>query len=154
MDVAAIVDVLASIGVIAGIVFLGVELRQNNALLAAQARYNLVVRRADMNTVVMTPHVLAALHKKAAGEPVSREEESIIFSASIRFIEMWEWQYNEYAAGMLRKDQLPIQAWRGFYHNKTSIPLDIGAVWEVRKYFYTPGFAEFIDDNVVNVDMS
>lgn len=153
MDLAAIVDLLASIGVIAGIVFLGVELRQNNAHLAAQARYNLIVRRADMNTVLTTPHVLAALHKRLAGEPLSREEETIVFSASIRFIEMWEWQYKEFEAGMLRKEQLPVKAWRAFYHNKTAMPLAIDEVWETRKHVHDPAFVAFIEENVVNADV-
>jgi hypothetical protein len=153
MDLAAIVDLLASIGVIAGIVFLGVELRQNNAHLAAQARYNLIVRRADMNTVLTTPHVISALHKHAAGEPLSREEETYVFSASVRFIEMWEWQYREFAAGMLRLEQLPIQSWHSWYHNETKLPLAIDKVWQARKHVYDPAFVAFIEDNVVNVEV-
>jgi hypothetical protein len=35
MDVTQIVGVLANVGVIAGIVFLAIEIRQNNRLLAA-----------------------------------------------------------------------------------------------------------------------
>jgi hypothetical protein len=38
VDVGQTIQILANVGVIAGIVFLGFELRQNNALLQEQAR--------------------------------------------------------------------------------------------------------------------
>jgi len=40
IDLGQTISVLANVGVIAGIVFLGYELRQNNSLLASQARSN------------------------------------------------------------------------------------------------------------------
>ena len=43
IDLGQTISILANVGVIAGIVFLGFELRQNNALMAADAR----VVRAD-----------------------------------------------------------------------------------------------------------
>jgi hypothetical protein len=39
IDLGQTVQILANLGVIAGIVFLGIELQQNNALLGAQARF-------------------------------------------------------------------------------------------------------------------
>ncbi len=40
IDLGQTITILANVGVIAGIVFLAVELRQNNTLMAAQARFN------------------------------------------------------------------------------------------------------------------
>jgi len=63
--------ILANIGVIAGIIFLAMELRQNNNLLAAQARYSLRQYRSDIADSIMAPHVLEATHRYAGGQTVT-----------------------------------------------------------------------------------
>ena len=42
LDLGQTITILANIGVIAGIVFLGLEIRQNNELMAAEARYKVL----------------------------------------------------------------------------------------------------------------
>jgi hypothetical protein len=46
IDLSQVISTVANVGVIAGIVFLAFELRQNNELLISQARSNLVYGRA------------------------------------------------------------------------------------------------------------
>jgi hypothetical protein len=48
LDIGQIVTIGANIGVIAGLIFLAMEIRQNNKLLAAQARYSLRQYRSDI----------------------------------------------------------------------------------------------------------
>ena len=150
LDIGQLVEIVAGIGVIAGIAFLGFELRQNNALLAAQARYNLIVRRADMNTTIITPYILDTLHKHAAGAELTPSEQSVAFAASLKFIEMWDWQYSEFKAGMLKEDELPVAAWRLWYHEETEIPVPIRDTWNKRKAVMRPDFVQFMEENVVN----
>ena len=56
IDLGETIQVIASVGVIAGIVFLGVELQQNNELLAAQAR-----AAGDLEAVVAIPQLTEQL---------------------------------------------------------------------------------------------
>ncbi len=42
IDLGQTITILANVGVVAGIVFLAVELRQNNEFMAADARFNLL----------------------------------------------------------------------------------------------------------------
>ena len=42
IDLGQTITILANVGVIAGIVFLAIELRQNNEYMAANARYDLL----------------------------------------------------------------------------------------------------------------
>jgi len=115
IDLGQAISILANVGVIAGIVFLGLELRQNNQLLAASARTNLITQRASAVDQTMNPFVLEALYKYAAGEPVTPAERGAIFILARQVIELWEWQYGEYVAGMLDREELPVEAWRQWF---------------------------------------
>ena len=116
LDIGQVIGIVANLGVIAGIVFLGVELRQNNRLSAAQARYSLRQYRSDIVDSLMQPHVLVATHKWVRGEALTDEERTTGLMVAIKIIELWEWQYGEYAAGMLRKSELPVGARRLLFH--------------------------------------
>ena len=150
IDLGQTITVLANVGVIAGIAFLGFELSQNNDLLAAQARYNLIVQRADMNDNFQDPYLIDALHKLAGGGDVTPAERSAALLATVKLVEMWEWQFHEYTAGMLERQQLPIPAWRLWYHGEGELPIPVGEVWERRKGVASPNFVEFMEENVVN----
>ncbi len=111
-DVGQALNIIANIGVLAGIIFVAVEIRQNNHLLEAQARYSLRQYRSDIADTIMTPHILEATHKYADGESLTRMDKSAAMMTALKVIELWEWQYGEYAAGMLRRETLPVDSWR------------------------------------------
>ena len=150
LDPGQIIGIAANIGVIAGIVFLAVELRQNNRHLAAQARYALRQYRADIVDSFVQPHVLSAMYRIDRGEEVTPEDRGAALMISLKALELWEWQYGEYAAGMLQQSQLPIAAWRVWYDGEGPMPVPIKAVYEMRREVLNPGFVQFFEDNVVN----
>ena len=149
LDLGQIATIGANIGVIAGLVFLAMEIRQNNKLLAAQARYSLRQYRSDIADSLMLPHVLEATHKWARGEAITPEEKSTGLMVAIKIVELWEWQYGEYAAGMLQKDELPIGAWRLWFHNQGPFPVPVKEIYEMRKAVLNEAFVKFFDDHVV-----
>ena len=95
VDLGQIVALGANVGVIAGLVFLALEVRQNNKFLAAQARYSLRQYRSDIADSLMLPHVIDATHKWARGEAITPEERSTGLMVAIKIVELWEWQYVE-----------------------------------------------------------
>ena len=147
IDLSQTVSILANIGVIAGIAFLGFELNQNNALLESQARYNLVVQRAAINDAVREPSVLSAIQKQAAGEELDLAQTMTLLSVAARVIESWEWQYNEYQAGLLELRQLPVANWSRLYRGRL-VPLQ--DVWNTRSSEMDAEFVQFMTDNVIN----
>ena len=149
MDLGEIIAILANIGVIAGIVFLAVEIRQNNRLLAAEARSSLRQYRVDIADTIMSPYVLEAAHKHARGETVSPAEHSALMMTGLKVIELWEWQYGEYVNGMLEKDLLPIGAWRLWFNGQAQVPVPIAEIWEMRKEVMSAEFVRFFEDNVI-----
>ncbi len=143
-------EVLGVVGIIAGIGFLGFELSQNNDLLAAQARYNLIVQRADMNDTFAEPRNLEVLHKYGSGAELTPVERSALANLMAKVVEMWEWQFHEYKAGMLEIEQLPIANWRRQYHGEDSTPNPVRDYWESLREVVSADFVEFMEENVVN----
>lgn len=150
LDIGQLVTIGANIGVIAGLVFLALEIRQNNKFLAAQARYSLRQYRSDIADSLMLPHVLEATHKRARGEQLSPEQKSTGLMVALKILELWEWQYGEYAAGMLKRSELPVGAWRLWFHDQGPFPLPARDIYDVRKSVLNPEFVKFFEENVVS----
>ena len=150
IDLGQTLGLLANVGVIAGIAFLGVELSQNNDLLAAQARYDLIVQRADMNDTWNEPRILEILYKYESDAGLTPIERSALYNVTAKLVEMWEWQYNEYKAGMLKKEQLPIANWRRQYRGEDITPNPLREYWGSLSDTASPDFVEFMRENVTN----
>ena len=73
IDLGQTVGILANIGVIAGIIFLGVELQQNNRLMSSEAEYNLLQNRTDSD-IVGNPEIAAFWFKVNSGAPLTELE--------------------------------------------------------------------------------
>ena len=148
--IGAIGELLGAIGVIATLGYLAFQIRQNNTLLAAQARYSLKVLRSDTADSILAPHVLEATHKYAAGEDVTPAERSAALLAALKVLELWEWQHREYRTGTLQLEELPVEAWRLWYRGEAQVPVPVKELWENRKSALNPDFIEFMEQNVVN----
>ena len=150
LELGQFIAIAANVGVIAGLVFLAMEIRQNNKFLAAQARYALRQYRSDIADSLMLPHVIEATHKWARGEAITPEERSTGLMVAIKMVELWEWQFGEYAAGMLRREELPVGAWRLWFNNKGPFPTPVRDIYDLRKSVMNPEFVRFFDENVVS----
>lgn len=152
INIVDIVTIIANLGVIAGLWFLAVEVRQNNRFLAAQARYSLRQYRAAMIDSYITPHVNEALHKYASGQATTPSERSIALMTALNCLELWEWQWGEYAAGMLQRQELPVLNWRIWYHGHGVVPCPLKEVWPKRRPALNPEFVRFFEENVTGFD--
>jgi hypothetical protein len=141
-DLGQTISVLANIGVIAGIVFLAFELRQNNELLASQARSNLVSGRATYQTYVATNDggIADIITKSAKSELTSTER----FRLNVHWdlvINNWAAMYREVEAGPLEESDIPIGTWA---RTLTQNP-DLAKLWEIRKADHPDDFVRFVD---------
>ena len=150
IDVGQVISIAANIGVIGGIVLLVLEVRQNNKFLAAQARYSLRQYRSDIADTLMLPHVIEATYKLAAGEKITPMQRGAAHMVAIKAIELWEWQYGEYAAGMLQRHELPVGSWRLWFHGKGPVPMPVREVYALRKPVLNAGFVRFFDEAVAS----
>jgi hypothetical protein len=136
------ITIFANLGVIAGIVFLGVELQQNNELLEAQARYNHKETRANYLGEFEDNPGLAIISAKANnGEALSAEEQIQWDSYHDRLFVNWEWEFYEAST---RRFELPIE---GFKWSMTQP--DVAQRWQDRKQLFSEDFRAFMQDTVI-----
>jgi hypothetical protein len=69
---------------------------------------------------------------------------------AIKAIELWESEYGEYAAGMLRKSELPICAWRQVFHGKGPFPMPIHEIHTLRRDVLNADLVRFFEENLVS----
>jgi hypothetical protein len=123
IDVAQTLSILANLGVIAGIIFLGFELRQNNTLMASQSRAN------------QTEQVLAL-------------QSEVFLNADLAMILGMQFQFEELRNGTL--DRVNVAAWRAIYRGEfATVPVPIDKGWDDLKDVLRPEFREFFEANVL-----
>ena len=151
IDFSQTVGILANIGVIAGIVFLALELQQNNELLAAQARRDQLDARAVTFGLVSQNTEMAVLSLKLRNREELTPLEQHRFEAwAIDIFIHWEWQYDEYLAGTLTLNDVPVQGWIRRVQNWPPLrELWLGLTSEGRTPFGIE-FIRYTDENVFN----
>ena len=154
-DLGQLVTILANVGVIAGIVFLAIELRQNNELMVEEARANRVnLRQADTTLVLENPELGRALIKHRNDEELT-DHESLLVTLYIDFVLVnFQNEYLDTVRGLSDEDDLPVETWRlnfgldrvpeGFVHMRD--------YWERNKDLggWDEQFVRWMEENVVN----
>ena len=148
IDLAQTIGILANLGVIAGIVFLVLELQQNNELLEAQARSARNQRVMDLRADIYGNPVLAEILVKARnGDPLTEVEQFQADFYALRRINGLEAQYVDFLSGSL--DSLSTEAYRFIFRGgNTGQPLE--DVWERSKASLNADFVRWMEENVVN----
>jgi len=145
IDHVQLIAILANIGVIAGIAFLAIELQQNNELLLAQARRDQLDARSAAGLVeVENPEISNITFKVANGDLLTPIERHRFFSWAMLLFGNWEWQFEEYEAGHLAEEDLPVVGWRGRARN---LPL-LEQLWNETKGNRSQAFIDYMEANV------
>ena len=155
LDLGQTISILANIGVIAGIVFLAVELQQNNELLSAEARSTrLGVRLDEAQLPIHNPALVDALIKHRHREELTEHEQLVLERYMETLLVIFQNTYTEGQRGFIDEDSIPIDSWRGLFSSETfSIPgywPNLSAYWEVSKFGFNPDFVQWMEENVVN----
>jgi len=96
IDVGQAVSTLANIGVIAGIIFLGIELQQNNELMGYEKRLSSL--QLDLTQVDLLMNNTAyrdALMASTGGDSLSVDQAVLIRAGLVKMMRTMEWQYFE-----------------------------------------------------------
>ena len=150
IDLGQTIGILANIGVIAGIIFLAVELAQNNELMEAEAR--LVAHQGNQQfamSLVQNPALANVLAKVSAGEPLSDAEGIQAYALGLSVLRSFEFGYLETMRGALSEEDYSVEMMRIIYHANT-LDYRLDETWEIAKRVMTPGFVSFFEENVVN----
>jgi hypothetical protein len=144
-----------NLAVVAGIVFLAFELKQNNELLEAEIRtIRLNVRAADYLLPLQHRQYADALIKKHHGEPLSEYESLILNRAIATTLYNYQYVFTEFSLGRVAENTIPISQWRSDFDGDVTSSLeywpDLREYWETRKNLdYDPEFVKWMDENIV-----
>ena len=149
-DLGQTITILANVGVIAGIIFLGLELRQNNELMEAQTR--LTTNELGLQfalSLSQNPSLAAILAKVGRDEPLTDAEDIQLYGIGLYVLRALEHTYREMVRGALSETDFDVEGMRAVYHsNRLDYKLD--ETWESVRAQADPEFAQFFDENVVN----
>jgi hypothetical protein len=138
------IALVANLAVVAGIVFLAYELRQNNKLLEAQARATQSANRLTHNDRLLAPENSALIVKARSGDQLTNDELFRYERLMHALFVSWESDYHEYREGLI--ENLPTEAMRRSFSTYAGL-LD---VWRARSDFYDEDFVRFVENQVID----
>ena len=148
IDLGQTITILANLGVIAGIVFLAVELRQNNALLQAQSRSDQNDQIiSNVEAVYQNTDLATAVAKASLDQELSEAEKMLLYAHDVRRIRAFEaafWEFQEGAA-----ESIDVPLWRAGFRSGV-FNRSLLETWEKSKGIFRPDFVEWMEENVVN----
>ena len=146
IDLGQALSLLANVGVIAGIAFLGYELRQNNELMSAEARFNRLTVVTEAWASWAQDGELTELRVRAGNnEPLSEAEYRRVDGALMRVFLNLDWIYRELPEDSPERSQIRISMRRAFADDAS-----YRKVWEDRKDGFSPEFVRWMEENVVS----
>jgi hypothetical protein len=132
-------SLLANFGVILGIIFLVIEIGQNNELLAAQDRYNrLQVANYGPNLFLEGSDLTEIFYETP---PVERSDSQNVIVSFYwgNVLRGLEWTFKE-----LPRNELPTEKWRMALDHEWLLPR-----WGRLKTIYDPEFVEYMENYVL-----
>ena len=142
IDLGQTLGILGNLGVIAGIVFLGLELAQNNEYAATEIRATRYQIALEIFTILTENSELAAIMLKDRDHETLTELESFHLRALwLRVLLTNQWAHSE----MEVADTVPFMAMQ-----RTNYELypAYRQAWEAGKSFFEPDFIQFMEETV------
>lgn len=145
-DLGQTIGILANVGVIAGIAFLALEIRQNNDQLSAQSRFNYYQNRISAYNDVARDRELAVLITDAVvGADLSAVDQFRMTQRMLALITSWEYEFGEYENGRLSLEELNVGAKRSVF---LLLHRHLVPVWETYRDTAPRAFSDFLNNDV------
>ena len=147
IDLGQMINILANVGVIGGILLLAYELQQNNDLMAADARFNRLALATDAWRTISENADLAELRQRAKNDEVLSDAEQMRVDASMMALFVFlEWTFRE-----LGEDSPEMRQVRAVQQDNFGNDATYGKVLEARKNSFDPAFVQWLEENVIDV---
>ena len=151
IDLGQTIQIIANLGVIAGIVFVAIELRQNNLLLTAESIGTVFETRISRQDRIMeNPGFTVVLIKNRRGEALSEEEEETILASFDRAFIAWQREYLLFQLGILPEEYLRASfgAMRNVYPNRQGTISGYDR-WQEWKGDANPAYQAFVEQCIL-----
>ena len=147
IDLGQTISILANIGVIAGIIFLGVELHQNNEMLGAEARQSRIDRALNGRNFFGNSEVATAIAKIQNGEDPTPAEQVQVRAYVMSYLQLWEANFDEVRRGTLDDSTVLVRQRRALHGGMINGIL-FQHYWTEYKNGSSPEFAEWVEENL------
>ena len=146
-----IAEIIASLAVIASLIYIGLEVRQNTAAMQAAGRQAYVDSQASLVSLINSSSTLAdILHRGANGMSNIKDGEIIQFGAFLdqAFI-TFETFYFQWKAGVL-----DTRLWSIYRHAIADFMVQTGQQqwWETKRHWYDQEFQEYVNQVIDSGD--
>ena len=133
----------ANLAVLVGLVFLVVEINQNNEMMRAQTRSGITDAIIDNVKLGMDPRVIVAYQKQRSGQPLSDEESILMNQIASATLRLWENTHYQYRNGLFddAEFEADLAVWRQDMQ-KTEFKLH----WSSHRHTYSEAFRKQIDE--------
>ena len=145
LDIGQALNTLANLGVIAGIVVLGYELRQNTSAARQEARATLLGAKITEQIPLSTNAggITDIWVRANNGEPLSETENLQLAVGRDLSLFSYSTLYKEYESGMLSDSDIPINQW-----SFVLLQPSVRQVWDQLKSGYDPAFVNWVEDEI------
>lgn len=138
------IAIFANLGVLAGIIFLGVEIRQNTLMTQAQTRDAMTEKQMAFYELIANDASLTTIYIEHSDFPTPRTEDDMRYDWLLRSqFRMWENEWYQYQQGLFEAEEfLPrMELWRTIIVNSE----EYRRLWGAWKSQHAPDFVEQID---------
>ena len=149
-DTGRVVNILANVGVIGGLVFLAFEIRQNNELLEQQSRAVSVGQMFNtFERFIENPRLLELAEADPDTlTPIEQRQRQLM---GIRTLAAWEYQWGEWRRGLIDDFEWQTKGFRSSFRGEDALGDYPRDAWETYKGSRaTPEFVDWMETNVVN----
>jgi len=141
----------ANLGVLVGIIFLAIELQQNNELLQAQTEYNYFANSISNSSELRTSEEFGDLLAKiGTGEDLTASER-IRADAFVRnMLLRWQYEFREMKKGRLDPATFTFHDWTAIFNGEGVYPApDFAKAWPMQKRLLDHEFVEFMESQII-----
>jgi hypothetical protein len=138
--IGAIGEIVGALAVLATLIYLAIQVRQNSELQRAQTHQQLAQERTlNMRMLIQDREVRHATAKAHFGKPLSVDEQGILYWFTILYLRIYENELYQHSKGMIEDEELAVQ--RAFL----DLPhMQIEAVEAISLHTFTPKIQQLI----------
>lgn len=133
----------ANLAVLVGLVFLVIEINQNNDMMRAQTRSGITDAIIDNIKIGMDPRVIVAHQKQRNGQPLSDEESILLNQFASATLRLWENTHYQYRNGLF--DDAEFDADLAVWREEMQKP-EFKLHWSSHRHTYSEAFRTQIDE--------
>lgn len=144
-----IAEIIGVLGVIGSLIFVAFEIRQNNELLAAEARANRHENRSEnANTLFLeNPHLVELVIKSNNGQQLTDIEQFTIERILNQMLLNFQFVYVEYQQGQFDEKDITTSTMKAAFYRNAGMP----QYWKDHaEEHFRPDFVQWMNENIVD----